>query len=162
MSEVLGTLFKYLLAVLAIGAVVLIFYEAFGSNKVGTEASNISTLDAKSAQLYSGTSSTASLTDTVLIAAGDVPSSMVSGTTGIINPWGGAVTVTGDASNDVNITDSGLSQSTCAAEATAVDNYTTLAINGGTAAAASAVPPATIATGCIAGNTNKLAFVFNQ
>ena len=112
MSEVLGTLFKYLLAVLAIGAVVLIFYEAFGSNKVGTEASNISTLDAKSAQLYSGTSSTASLTDTVLIAA--------------------------------------------------VDNYTTLAINGGTAAAASAVTPATIATGCIAGNTNKLAFVFNQ
>ncbi len=162
MSEVLGTLFKYLLAVLAIGAVVLIFYEAFGSNKVGTEAANISTLDANSAQLYSGTSTTASLTDTVLIAAGDAPKSMVSGTTALINPWGGAVTVTGDATDDVNITDTGLSQSSCAAEATAVNNYTTLAINGGTATAQANVTPATISTGCVAGNANKLTFVFNQ
>lgn len=160
MSEVLGTLFKYLLAVLAIGAVVLIFYEGFTSNKVGTEASNITSIEGSAAQLYSGQANTTSLTAKVLIAAGAAPNSMVSGTA-LVNPWGGGVTVTGDATDDIIITDTGLSQSACAKLVTSVTNFTSIAINGGTAAT-SPVDPSTVSTGCVAGNANKLVFTFNS
>jgi hypothetical protein len=159
-SEVLGTLFKYLLAVLAIGAVVLIFYEGFSSNKVGTEASNITSIQASAAQLYAGQSNTTSLSAKVLIAAGSAPNSMVSGTT-LVNPWGGAVTVTGDATDDIIVSDSGLSQTACAKLVTSVTNFTSVAINGGTAATPP-VDPSTVSTGCVAGTANKLVFTFNS
>lgn len=159
MSEVLGTLFKYLLAVLGIAAIVLIFYEALGSNKVGTEVSNITTLQANANQLYATNTSNTSLTDAVLIAAGDAPSSMVSGTT-LVNPWGGAVTITGQGTT-TTIVDAALPQSACSKEATTVSNYTSITINGGTALTSPA-DPGTVATECVAGSANSITFVFNN
>lgn len=100
MSEILGTLFKYLLALLAITAVVVVLYEALGSSKVSTAISDVTTMQTNITQLASGTNG-GTLTEAQLISAGAIPSSMIgstgtgSSTTQTINgPWGGTVSIT--------------------------------------------------------------------
>lgn len=97
MSEILGVLFKYLLALLAITAVVVVLYEALSSNKTSTAVSDITTLQANVNQLYAGTAPTdiASNDITTTIAGSNVaPSDMISSSTALQNPWGGAGSVT--------------------------------------------------------------------
>lgn len=89
MSEILGTLFKYLLALLAIAAVVVVLYEALSSGKVSETVSDITTLRANITQLASA-SDGGSITPVQLINAGAVPANMVNGKN-IYDPWGGAL-----------------------------------------------------------------------
>lgn len=94
MSEVLGALFKYLLAIIGIAAVVVVLYEALGNNKTSTAVSDITQMQSNIAALYSGTNGTSGgLTSaSQLIGAGVVPSSMVSSGT-VVDPWGQTDTV---------------------------------------------------------------------
>lgn len=97
MSEILGALFKYLLALLAITAVVVVLYEALSSNKSATAVSDLTTLQADVNELYAGAnaatlSGTSTDITSSLATSSSAPSSMVSGST-LINPWGGAVKV---------------------------------------------------------------------
>lgn len=101
MSEILGVLFKYLLALIAIVAVVAVLYEALGSSNASESASEISQIQANVYQLYSATpDSTTAITQTGItnvIAAGVIPSSMIAknATSGTIanDPWGNVVGV---------------------------------------------------------------------
>lgn len=91
MSEILGTLFKYLLALLAITAVVAVLYEALGTNKVATAVSDLTGLQADIAQLYAGSGNTAGITGGSIAQAAAAPASMISGTgtnATLVDPWG--------------------------------------------------------------------------
>lgn len=117
MSEILGTLFKYLLALLAITAVVAVLYEALGSNNVSTAVSEITTLQANVSQLYSGSTlpSSGDITAT-LISAKAVPTSMgqASGSTGgLIGPWGSTITLAAVGNGDVALTMNDVPQDGC-------------------------------------------------
>lgn len=157
MSEILGTLFKYLLALLAIATVVAVLYEALASNKVGTAASEVTTLQSNIAQLYSGQANVASLSNTVIISAQAAPSSMISGTS-LIDPWGGAVTVQPDANpGQFDIILGSVPTAGCTKLASSVSSYQSVSING-TADQAPA-DPGTVAAQCAAGN-NTVQFTF--
>lgn len=156
MSEILGTLFKYLLALLAITAVVVVLYEALGSNKTSNAVSDITTLQANINQLYAGTNAqslTANQDITAALAsAGTAPSDMISGSGSsakLIDPWGGAVTVTasppsGTTSAQAVITLASVPNSACAKiVGTLFASMVSVAINGNTTAATNA--PAAIA-----------------
>lgn len=156
MSEILGVLFKYLLALLAITAVVVVLYEALGSDKTSTAVSDVTTLQANVNQLYAGTNSSSLtagqvLTNT-LAAAGTAPSDMISGagsSATLIDPWGGAVTVTASPPTtgatptpaQAIITLASVPNSACAKiVGTLFASMTSVAINGG--AAVSSAPAA--------------------
>jgi outer membrane murein-binding lipoprotein Lpp len=159
MSEILGTLFKYLLGLLAIVAVVVVLYEALSSNKVSTASAEVTTLQSNIAQLYGGQASMASLSNSVVVQAKAAPNSMVSGTT-LLDPWSGPVTVQPDANPgqfDIILTQ--LPQSACNKLATAVSSYKQITING--SADTSPADPGTIATQCTSGSNNQLQFTFS-
>ncbi len=159
MSEILGTLFKYLLALLAIVAVVVVLQEALSSNKVSEAASDVTTLQSNIAQLYGGTANLASLSNTVVIQASAAPNSMVNGNT-LLDPWSGAVTVQPDGNaGQFDIILAGVPQSACSQLATSVTSYQSVTING-TANTAPA-DPGTLATQCD-GATNTVQFSFSS
>lgn len=163
MSEILGTLFKYLLALLAVSAVVLVLYESLSSDKVSTAAADVTTLQSNVAQLYGGSPSYGSLSDTVLINASAAPTSMVSGTgtkATLVDPWAGAVTVAEDATttSDFDITLAAVPQGACTKLASAVASYSSLTVNG--TAETAPVDPGTIAGLCTAGDANTVVFTF--
>jgi len=163
MSEILGTLFKYVLGLLGIVGVVVLLYYALSSNSVSAEVSNITTTEGNLAGLYSGSTAnagTTSLTNAVAIAASAVPAAMVSGTK-IINQWQGAVTLSGDAGGDIIISEAGLPQAACAKIITAVPSYSSLTVNGGTALTAP-VDPGTSVAQCKSGTANTVAFTFGR
>jgi hypothetical protein len=158
MSEVLATLFKYLLGILAIAAVVVVYFEANASGSASTEVSNITYLDSHAAQLYASSSNTTTLTDKTLVNAAAVPSNMVSGTN-IVNTWGGAVTVTGDAAGDIIIKDAAMPASACTKIVTGVQSYATVAINA-VAAAAGPLDPGTASASCATATPATVTFTF--
>lgn len=80
MSEILGVLFKYLLALLGIAAVVSVLYEALGSSSVSDAASDIAQMQANVYSLYQGTGNTTAFgaaSASQLIASGVIPSGMI-------------------------------------------------------------------------------------
>lgn len=164
MSEILGTLFKYLLALLAITAVVAILYEALSSNKVSTAAAQITTLQANINQLYAGTSAGPSgLSNTTLTQANEIPSGMpVSGTT-INNSWGGAVTIQADSTltGDADIIYTSVPQEACNKLSLALlPSMTQITINSAKAiAAGDQTAVSDVATAC-ATSSNSITFTF--
>ena len=112
MSEILGVLFKYLLALLGIAAVVAILYEALGSSSVSDAASDVAQMQANVYSLYQGTGDATQFdsstgTPANLIASGIIPSGMIQNGS-IVDPFGqtisGAVTTTGNGSPVLAIT----------------------------------------------------------
>lgn len=90
MSEILGVLFKYMLALVAVVAVVAILYVAMDGSKISTAAADLDQMQQNIYQLYDGASANAApITETNLVSVGVVPPSMVSGGQ-IYDPWGNA------------------------------------------------------------------------
>lgn len=171
MSEILGTLFKYLLALLAITAVVAVLYEALGSNNVSTAVSEITTLQANVSQLYSGSTLPASgdITAT-LISAKAVPASMgqASGSTGgLIGPWGSTITLAAVGNGNVALTMNNVPQDGCNKLVPAVIgsmvSVSVTPTSGGTAntdlLGSDATLTADVAKACGVGNTVIFTFV---
>jgi hypothetical protein len=98
MSEILGTLFKYLMAILAVGAVVAIGLNVQKSNKDGNVAADISQLSTGVEAMYGNQATYTSLTPAIAINAHIVPQEMVSGVT-LLDQWGGTDTLSVNASN---------------------------------------------------------------
>lgn len=166
MSEILGVLFKFMLALLGIAGVVVVLYLALSGSSTSTEISNLTTLEGNLAQLYSGnqtTNGTTSLTDTVAISSGSAPSSMVSGATNLLNQWGGHVTVSGDVGGDIKVEEDSVPLAACAKMVTAVPSFSSVSINGTSYSAP--VDPATATSQCqgFSGDApNKLIFTFGR
>lgn len=166
MSEILGTLFKYLLALLAITAVVAILYEALSSNKVSTAAAQITTLQANINQLYAGTSAGPSgLSNTTLTEANEIPSGMpVSGST-ISNSWGGTVTIQADTgaslTGDADIIYTSVPQEACNKLSLALlPSMTQITINSADAIAAGDKTAVTAVAAACAKSSNSITFTF--
>lgn len=174
MSEILGTLFKYLLALLAITAVVAVLYEALSSNKISTAASQITTLQANINQLYAGTSSgpSSSLSAATLVQAGEVPTGMATSNTGssgsgtIQNSWGGSVTINQStaSTSDVDITYNQVPREACNKLAAALLPSMAQITIGSTTVTTSGATPTTdpvtaVATAC-ANSQNTMVFTF--
>ncbi len=90
MSEIMGTLFKYLMALLGIAVVAGILYMAMHKNKGTTEAGNVLQLSTNVTSTYSGQSAFTGLT-TAVCAKLAPPGMSPDGAT-LVNQWGGAVT----------------------------------------------------------------------
>ena len=169
MSEILGTLFKYLLALLAITAVVAVLYEALSSNKVSTAVTDLTTLQTNVSQLYAG-SNTATLSSTAtditanLANSSSAPSSMVSNGT-LVNPWGGAVKVTvAGATSTVppegTIEFDSVPNGACAKMVSSLwPSMTTVSINSTSATTVTAAIQACGAS--TTGSSNNIIFTFN-
>lgn len=162
MSEILGTLFKYLLSLLGVAAVVLILYQVMGSNKTQTAVSDIALLQANSQALYNGQSTFTTLTNTVAIAAKLAPSDMISGAT-LINPWGGAVNILVNATNSsqFDINTISVPPEACAKIAVSFGNVVALKIGAALPGAAQALPvdAGSVAAACN-NPSNALTFTF--
>lgn len=166
MSEILGTLFKYLLALLAITAVVAILYEALSSNKVSTAAAQITTLQANINQLYAGTSAGPSgLTTSMLTNANEIPSGMPVSSGTVNNSWGGTVVIGQDKgtnlTGDADITYTLVPQEACNKLALALlPSMTQITINSAAAIAAGDTNAVSdVTTACTSG-TNTMIFTF--
>jgi hypothetical protein len=161
MSEIIATLIKYGLSAIAIVVVLVASYLATSSSKAATESSNIAELYANTSKLYNTGASTSGLNNAAVLAADTEPSSMNVGGS-LLNPWGGAVTVAGDATipTGIDISDTGVPQSACTSEATSIATVTSVSVNGG-AALAQPVDPATVAQECTS-STNSINFVFTN
>jgi type II secretory pathway pseudopilin PulG len=135
MSEILGTLFKYLMVILGAVAVVALFYMTLGQDKTHKAVSSITQLQANTQALFSTQTSFSGLSSAVAITGGLAPSDMISGSD-LINPWGGAVTiaVNPSVSSRFDITTTNIPDDSCSKLASilgaAGSSATALAVNG--------------------------------
>lgn len=156
MSEILGTLFKYLMMLLGVAAVVYILYQVLGSNKISQTVSDITQMQSNVSSLYAGQSSYASLTTAVAITASAVPTDMNPGSGTPTDVWGGPVTLGPDANPqwfDISLGD--VPQSDCTKIAGSIGGYKALNSQPGP------LNPAQVEAACGAG-TNTMVFAFGQ
>jgi type II secretory pathway pseudopilin PulG len=134
MSEILGTLFKYLVALLGVGAVVAVLYQVLGSNKTQNAIADMTQLQTNIQALYSGQPTFTSLTNTVAVSGRLAPAGMISGTS-LINAWSGAVSVKVNGSNAArfDMSTAGVPQDACAKVIGGQASAVSLSVNGGTA-----------------------------
>lgn len=133
MSEILGALFKYLVGLLGVGAVVLMSYNVFGSNKTQNAVSDLSLLQTNTQNLYNGQSSFSTLSNTVAINGKLAPSGMTvpPSTTALQNPWGGTVTIAPNSNPArFDVTETAVPAESCAKMAVAMGTVVGLSING--------------------------------
>lgn len=153
MSEILGTLFKYLMALLAVAAVVYILYEVLGSNKVSSTVADITQISSGIQSLYAGQANYSSLNSSVAYGAKIFPNDLSPTSSGGTDVWGGTVTVNGSNSNprwfDVTLTE--VPVSACMKIAASVGGYE--ALNGQD----SPLNPAQLQSAC-SGGTMKFSF----
>lgn len=134
MSEILGAIFKAIVALLSLGAVVAIATTASNSNKNSNAVAEHSQLIFNIQASYPSGAFT-SLTNAVA-TAGDkgsrmAPEGMISGTS-LVNAWGGAVTVNVNSGNAArfDVTTASVSSSGCQKLATNMGTALALSING--------------------------------
>ena len=163
MSEILGAIFKAIVALLALGAVVGIATTASNSNKNSNAVAEHSQLVFNIQASYPNGACT-SLTDAVA-TAGDkgsrmAPEGMISGTS-MVNAWGGAVTVNVNAANSArfDVTTASVSSSGCQKLATNMGTALALSING--TAQTLPMDSGTATTAC-ASSPNSMAFTFGH
>jgi hypothetical protein len=92
MSEILGTLFKYLAQIMGVAAVLGIAYSVFGTSKTSRSISDMNELVTQIQSVYSANSNFSTLTTARVISGKLAPNGMINGST-LINPWGGSMTV---------------------------------------------------------------------
>jgi hypothetical protein len=158
MSEILGTLFKYLLSLLGVAGVTLILYNVFAANKTQGAISDITQLQTGAQSLYNAQSSFTSLNNAVAIASKIAPTDMITGTA-LVNPWGGVVTVAVDTNPaEFDITETLVPNDACTQLASNLTSLLALKING--TAQTLPLDPGTAATTCTASNT--MTFIYGH
>lgn len=158
MSEILGTLFKYLVSLLGVAAVVLILYQVFGANKTQNAISDVTLLQTNVQALYNAQNTFTTLTTAVAIGAKLAPPSMIAGAA-LTNPWGGTVGINVNAGSAVqfDITEPAVPADACPKMISALGTVVGLKIN--TVAQTLPIDAGTAATACnLASNTLVLTF----
>lgn len=160
MSEILGTLFKYLVSLLGVAAVVLILYQVFGANKTQNAMSDITLLQTNVQALYNTQNTFSTLTVPVAITGKLAPSGMISGTT-LVNPWGGTVLINVNSVNPsrFDITEPNVPAEACAKMIVGLGTAVGLLVN-----AASQTMPLDAGSAVTACNAaaNTLIFTFSK
>lgn len=131
MSEILGALFKNLVALIGVAAVAMVLYNVFGTSKTSNAINDLTQLQTNVQALYSTQTSFSSLTNAVVIAGGLAPTGMNNGGT-LRNPWSGAVTVNVNATDSTtfDVTEAAVPADACAKIATNTPAVVKLSING--------------------------------
>lgn len=131
MSEILGTLFKYLVALLGVGAVVLVLYQVFGLNKTQNALSDLTQLHTQVQGLYNAQNTFTSVTNAVAVSGKLAPTSMISGSA-LVNPWGGAVTLNVNAGNPAqfDVSETLVPQDACPKMLTSMSAVVGVKVNG--------------------------------
>lgn len=160
MSEVIGFLWKALMVLLTLGAVIYAGERAMSGNKDGNDLSNITQLSLNIKNLYSGSANYSTLTNAAALSAGKVvPDSMKSGGS-IVNAFAGTVTVGPNANPSMyDINSAGIPQDSCIHELTSVGGVISVKANGTTL-----TPPvdgAAAAAACNLATGNTLIFTYN-
>lgn len=161
MSELVATLLKWAAAILAVAAVFAVGYEVFGAGNAANHASDIGTLAGDIKTLYQGQPTFSSLT--TAIAYKKAPNRMKSSTVGtLVNPWGGAVTVTVDSTSSAqfDIQTVSVPDKQCADMATTPQGYVSVSVNGTTFTTASGIDAGTVSLSCGTTDSNTIKFVY--
>jgi hypothetical protein len=161
MSEILGTLFKYLLSLLGVGAVVTVLYAGFGSNKTQTFISDLTLLQSNITGLYQGApAGFASLTNAVAISGKLAPSDMIAGNA-LTTPWTGGVATVAGTATQFTITATEVPADACAKAAVAFPTAAAIGVGAaGSTAVVLPVDPGVVAGQCAA--TNTMVFTFGR
>lgn len=166
MSEILGTWFGKMMALVGVIGIVWILYATFGVTKVQDSISQSTQTTANIQTLYQGQNNFTSLTNAVVIAGKLAPKNMVSGVN-LINPWGGSVTFAVNAANQAQftMTHNNVPNDACAKLATGISGAISVRINNAAVRnnATNPVEAGQATTDCnSATDTNTLAFVFGR
>lgn len=97
MSEILGTLFKYLIAIACISGVLFILYDVLSANKLERATSQIYLFEKNISGFYTGGPAPATnvdITNIIINANAEPQGTYVNGN--LVNPWGGAITIAGN------------------------------------------------------------------
>jgi hypothetical protein len=155
MSEILGTLFKYLMMLLGVAAVVYILHQVLTSNKVSQTVSDITQMQSNVNALYAGQSSYASLTTAVAITASAIPTDMNPASGTPTDVWGGPVTLGPDANPQwFDISLGSVPVADCTKIAGSIGGYKALDGTPGP------LTPAQVETAC--GGSSTMVFAFGQ
>lgn len=135
MSEILGTLFKYLVSLLGVAAVVLVLYSVLGSSKTQNAITDMTLLESNVVAFYNGQPYT-SLTNAVAIQGKLAPTGMVAPGPGIglLNPWGGPASVgvnTTGLTDQFQIMTQQIPPDACVKISTSMTNVVGLSVAGG-------------------------------
>lgn len=160
MSEILGALFKYLMAALGIAAVAGVLYMVFAANKVGKAQSDLTTLQTNIQSVYSQSTTFTTLTNAAVTAGGWAPSSMIAGGS-LVNPWSGVVTVSVNPVNNTHFdtTETNVPTEACTKMAIGMTASVGIAING--VAQTLPIDPAGAAIACNQ-NNNTMTFTIGH
>lgn len=162
MSEILGTLFKYLMALLGVAVVVGILFVAQHKNKATTEAGNLTQLATNVSSTYSGQATFTGLS-TAVCANLAPPGMSPPGTSTLVNQWGQAVTCAVDANAaQFDVVENGVASDGCADLVNHMKSYVSLTLNGTTYTTATPLDAGTATTACNAAATQTITFVFGK
>lgn len=161
MSEILGTLFKYLMALLGVAVVGGILYMALHKNKGTTEAGNLLQLSTNITSTYSGQSDFTGLTTGV--CAKLAPPGMSPDGATLVNQWGGAVTCAVDANPaQFDVVENGVISDGCVDLVTHLKSYVSVTLGGTTYDAANPLDAGTATTQCNSAATQAITLVFGK
>lgn len=132
MSEILGTLFKYLITFICVSGVVAVIYDIFAANKVASAISQVYLFQKNISVFYTGgpTPAVSAPLTTIIVNANLEPSGTASGSN-LVNPWGGAITISGNqrSTGYVDIIYQNIPVSACVNLALAMSPYYLITIN---------------------------------
>jgi type II secretory pathway pseudopilin PulG len=156
-SLVEAVLFLVIVVVILLGVFAL-FSGAFSTSKIQNEMSYMQTLSGDVESLYATNHNygTADITAS-LVSTKNAPSPMIVGT-GLVNSWGGAVTVTG-ATNDFIITTASVPQKECIQLSQASINPVAVSING--TAQTLPLTVAAVTAACTSTTSNTIAWTLS-
>ncbi len=161
MSEIMGTLFKYLMALLGVAVVAGILYMAMHKNKGTTEAGNVLQLSTNVTSTFSGDTTFNNLTTAVCAKLS--PPGMSADAATMTNQWGGAVTCAVDANPaQFDVVENAVPSDGCIDMVTHLKSYVSVTLAGTTYDAANPLDGGTATTQCHSAATQVITLVFGK
>ncbi|MFA6231068.1 MAG: type 4 pilus major pilin [Rhodanobacter sp.] len=161
MSEIMGTLFKYLMALLGIAVVAGILYMAMHKNKGTTEAGNVLQLSTNVTSTYSGQSAFTGLTTAV--CAKLAPQGMSPDGATLVNQWGGAVSCAVNANPaQFDVVENAVPSDGCVDLVTHLKSYVSVTLAGTTYDSSTPLDAGTATTQCHSAATQAITLSFGK
>lgn len=159
MQNIILTLMAVLVTLVLLGAGMSIYSNTNTQTGITQAIGNVETVIGSTRSTYQGQSGYSGISNTVLLAAGVFPSSMVAGKV-VTNVFGGAVTIVADAIPAYfDLTYAKTPQSACVRLASAIQGQSIQSVTVNGTALATPVTIASASTACVKGSTNSVLWV---
>ncbi|RME37318.1 MAG: hypothetical protein D6788_09725, partial [Planctomycetota bacterium] len=155
------TLLEFLLylgaAAFVIISALLIYNNVMDSSKTSQAKTQIQTLMSGVRSLYAATGNYSSVSNSVVISAGIPPENMITSSTTLTSPWGGAVTVSGAAST-FTVSYANVPQDACVdlLSSGVLNNSNVISVTVGSTTLTNSSDPAAAVTACSAAANNMV------